>query len=176
MGWGSGRRRVKRGGRFGGGFWTPPRRRASPPTRRSRPRASSSTPSSFGAQEPRAPLRSPSWGESVAPAAKRDELVRTATVLGLKATRIASYLSDVRPSDAWDADAVPNVLLVELLIRQVREGLVLTPAGEPAMRALEELNRIIEPLLARLDRPRALLGKLVERATAASPFCIAVLN
>ncbi len=33
-------------------------------------------------------------GDSVAPAAKRDELVRSATVLGLKATRIASYLSD----------------------------------------------------------------------------------
>ena len=115
-------------------------------------------------------------GDSVAPAAKRDELVRSATVLGLKATRIASYLSDAHPRDAWDADAVPNLLLVELLIRQVRNGLALTPTGEPAMRTLEDLNRIIEPLLGRLDRPRALLGKLVERAAAPSPFCIAVLK
>lgn len=115
-------------------------------------------------------------GDSVAPAAKRDELVRSATVLGLKATRIASYLSDAHPRDAWDADAVPNLLLVELLIRQVRNGLALTPTGEPAMRTLEDLNRIIEPLLGRLDRPRALLGKLVERAGAPSPFCLAVLS
>jgi hypothetical protein len=115
-------------------------------------------------------------GDSVAPAAKRDELVRTATVLGLKATRIASYLSEANPSDAWDADAVPNLLLVELLIRQVRDGLALTPTGEPTRRALEELNRIIEPLLARLDRPRALLGKLVERAAAPSPFCILTVS
>src|SRR5216684_2756109 len=47
-------------------------------------------------------------GDSVAPAAKRDELVRSATVLGLKATRIASYLSDAHARDAWDADAVPK--------------------------------------------------------------------
>src|SRR5260370_10790077 len=36
-------------------------------------------------------------GESVAPAAKRDELVRTATVLGLKATRIAFLLERRAP-------------------------------------------------------------------------------
>jgi hypothetical protein len=67
--------------------------------------------------------------------------------------------------EAWDADAIPNLLLIDRLRSELR-------AGAPDLDALADLERIIEPLIAAADLPRALLEKLVQRGAAPSPFCV----
>jgi hypothetical protein len=56
-------------------------------------------------------------------AALQQELLKIATTLAAKSARIAGYLSDGRAQDAvWTSDAAPNLLLLDRLKRQFREG------------------------------------------------------
>jgi hypothetical protein len=52
-----------------------------------------------------------------------DELATTALIIAIKAARIAGYLSDVEECEVWDADAVPNLLLLQSLLEALRHGL-----------------------------------------------------
>ena len=61
-------------------------------------------------------------GERTAAAAVDRELMRSALTLAMKVARVSGYF-EPRSAEAWAADAVPNLLLVERLITSVREGL-----------------------------------------------------
>jgi hypothetical protein len=103
------------------------------------------------------------------------ELMSTVIVLAPKVARIALSFDDDDRGDLWEFDTVPNLLLIDFLRQQVRDGLArVTPgAADAARRALAELDRILDPMIAAIGQPRSVLAGLVEHGAAPSPFCIA---
>ena len=108
-------------------------------------------------------------------AAVEGELLAIATTLAAKSARIAGYLGDRRTQDeVWTSDAAPNLLLLDRLKRQFREvrerlsdG---TQTDDPISRALTDLDRILDPLVAELGAARAMLAALEACDAAPSPF------
>lgn len=104
------------------------------------------------------------------------ELKSLALTLAMKCARIAGYLSDWGADDEqWARDGAPNLLLLERLKRQFRTGLARLPDPPPpehaVSRALSDLDRILDPLIAEFAEPlRALMTALEARGAAPSPF------
>jgi hypothetical protein len=106
-------------------------------------------------------------------------LVRCAMTLAMKAGRVAGYLEDaVNP--AWDADAVPNLLLIDRLRADVAVGLAnlgasrdqRSAAQQRAERALADLDAVLGPLIDSVgETPKALIAMLSAKGMAPSPFC-----
>jgi len=109
------------------------------------------------------------------PAGADRELIRSALTLAMKVARVSGYF-EPRSTEAWSADAVPNLLLVKLLMRSVRSAL-----GElsehrsvvaKAEQVLGEIERLLAPLLRCVDaRARETLSRLMAANQAPSPFC-----
>jgi hypothetical protein len=101
-----------------------------------------------------------------------------AIILTTKVARIGAYLT-IPESDAWEIDAVPNLLLIERVRSQLTDALLrLDDEGfDPSSLAktrktLGEINRILDPLIAKVgNEPRALMEALTARSAAPSPFC-----
>ena len=106
------------------------------------------------------------------------EYTALALTLATKLARVAAYPGDARSEDAWDADAVPNLLLVDRLKTELARWLVQSPPAVDqsllsARHALTEIDRIVDPLISAIDlRARAILGLLIEARAAPSPFCV----
>ena len=120
-------------------------------------------------------------GTLIAAALHDEDAVRAvATTLAIKSARISSYLTlrEEPGSNAdagWYDDVAPNLLLIERLRGEVAGWLEVHPELplEDARQALVDLDRIVDPLLARVDAAaRARLAGLIERRGAPSPFCV----
>ena len=120
-------------------------------------------------------------GTLIAAALHDEDAVRAvATTVAIKTARISSYLTlrEEPGSNAdagWDDDVAPNLLLIERLRGEVAGWLEVHPELplEDARQALVDLDRIVDPLLARVDAAaRARLAGLIERRGAPSPFCV----
>jgi hypothetical protein len=112
---------------------------------------------------------------AVSAAAVSDARAAGAT-LTAKCARIAGYLAE-RDDDAWAADAVPNLLLMERLRAQLDDSLALIeatlgPGQLDALRAARRgLDRVLDPILQSIQpTERRVLAELVTRGAAPSPF------
>ncbi len=100
------------------------------------------------------------------------EATQGITIFVQKAARISMFVSEgQRAGDAWDADAVPNLFLLERL----RAGLAprFENPSDDLRRAVETFDRALAPLLASIDdEPRRELAALIAQNAAPSPFCV----
>jgi hypothetical protein len=88
----------------------------------------------------------------------------------MKIARIATFITyDDR--EVWDVDAVPNLMLIELLLDELHAA---TPATWMAVLAHEEkLRSLLAPLLATVTPSwRVTMGLLLRARRAPSPFVI----
>ncbi|HSQ63750.1 MAG TPA: hypothetical protein VLM85_11075 [Polyangiaceae bacterium] len=89
-----------------------------------------------------------------------------------KSARVAIYVFDKDEPDLWDADAGPNVLLLERTRADLGRMLGDAP-GDAITSALADFDRALTPLLAAVDQqPRGKLEALVARGEAPSPWCV----
>jgi hypothetical protein len=100
------------------------------------------------------------------------EATQGITIFVQKSARISMFVSEgARAGDAWDADAIPNLLLLERL----RAGLGprFEGAADDLKRAIDTFDRSLAPLLASVgDEPRRELADLIAQNAAPSPFCV----
>jgi uncharacterized protein YuzE len=109
-----------------------------------------------------------------------DELMNVATVVAMKCARVASYLELDRHTarNAWSADLVPNLLLLEHLRRHLRDAfsrLSTTDGAAPGRpwKKLDDMERVLMPLISEIGaEPRRVLAALVGQNAAPSPFCL----
>lgn len=96
--------------------------------------------------------------------------------IAMKTARLEGALEDGQKtsSDVWLGSIVPNLLLLEILKTQLLHDLADDATQYVALdRALTELYRIIDPLIADVGaEPRAVLAAMVARRMAPSPFCV----
>jgi hypothetical protein len=106
-----------------------------------------------------------------------DGLMMQAMRLAAKVARITSYDG---PEDlVWYEDGVPNLMLIEHLLRSVHASIdaVRTRLGEGDLARLQtcerELRRNLDDLLRAIpSRARKTLSRMVEQGRAPSPFCV----
>ncbi|MBI4955405.1 MAG: hypothetical protein HY908_25505 [Myxococcales bacterium] len=116
-------------------------------------------------------LRRAAFALVSAVAAEPAEAPLTAVMLsGAKAVRIAGYLGDGAPHEAWASDAVPNLLLIDRLRAEILPAAL--DEARPFGRRLAAMSRLLAPFIAALEEPRRVLARLVERGAAPSPFCV----
>jgi hypothetical protein len=114
---------------------------------------------------------------------KHEELPKMATLITMKAARIACHLEEeALPDEVWHGDVVPNLLLLQRVLQGFGQALAQleteleTEQDEilaGVRNALGELDRIMQPLIARVGQtPKRILAALIARNAAPSPFCI----
>lgn len=115
--------------------------------------------------------------KGLAPTEEANELMKTVLTVATKSARIAANLDvgDARSSDAWVADVVANLLLLETSKKSVRDALS-RMTNAPELRelgeALTDIDRILDPLISQVDAQlRKVLAGLIARRAAPSPFC-----
>lgn len=101
------------------------------------------------------------------------ELRRLSHTLAMKAARIAGYLEDDLSEESWASDAAPNLLLLDRVKAEMAAGFARLAGerDEHAARALQEIDRVLDPLIREVGEPaRAVLEALEARDAAPSPF------
>jgi hypothetical protein len=98
-------------------------------------------------------------------------------LLAGKVVRVASYLDDERGDDVWEADAVPNLLLLEKLLVDLDADVAgrRPRAPQPLVVRVEKSGELLRGLLAPLFATipvvtRQVLAALIAAKCAPSPF------
>jgi hypothetical protein len=103
------------------------------------------------------------------------ECLHLCTLLAGKSARVSSYIGS-GDAGVWDFDAVPNLLLIELTLARLRQGLGQLDDA-PTRAALTDVERLLAPLLASIGlAARAQMAALVRAGRAPSPFLIAAAD
>lgn len=112
--------------------------------------------------------------------AQLDELIHQSTVIARKCARLGGYVDrtggPIDDPEVWILDAVPNLLLMEIVLQRARAAVDALLSGELAsgFHALHaDLDRSLAPLYAAIPKSaRDELAARVAKNDAPSPFCV----
>jgi hypothetical protein len=113
-----------------------------------------------------------------------EELIRQSNLIARKCARVGGYMNRAGGPDAaavaWMSDAVPNLLLLELVLRRARAAVdaLLDPTAAAVFHAIHaDLDRSLAPLFAAIPREaRAEIDARIASGQAPSPFVLAPSN